>query len=91
MDAVWNRFLKLNSLLLLSSLPIIQRLVNGIQQNLESHSRQQQVKMSYHLGEDCFFFAYDSNLFIKHVMVPKHVSAASSGIAEDYSDNSQLI
>lgn len=42
MDAVWNRSLKLNCLLLLASLPVIRRLVNGVQQNLQG--KQQQVK-----------------------------------------------
>lgn len=90
MDAVWSRFLKLNSLLLLSSLPIIQRLVNGIQQNLQSRSRQQQVKMSYHLVKTAFSLLMIV-IYLSNVMVPKHVSAASSSIAEDYSNNSQII
>lgn len=90
MDAVWSRFLKLNSLLLLSSLPVIQRLVNGVQQNLQCHSRQQQVKRQngLSLGWRLLFLLM---IFIKCVMVSKHVSAASSGIAKDYNSNSQLI
>lgn len=90
MDAVWSRFLKLNSLLLLSSLSVIQRLVNGVQQNLQFHSRQQQVKRQngLSLGWRLLFLLM---IFIKCVMVSKHVSAASSGIAKDYNSNSQLI
>lgn len=85
MDAVWNRFLKLNSLLLLSKGLLM---VSNKTYNLTADSSGLRWAITW---LKTAFFAYDSNLFIKHVMVPKHVSAASSGIAEDYSNNNQLI
>lgn len=48
MDTVWTRSLKLNYLLLLASLSVIQRLINGIQQNLQS--KQQQGKRQNELS-----------------------------------------
>lgn len=42
MDIDWNRSLKWNCLLLLTSLPVIQRLIYGVQQHLQD--KQQQVK-----------------------------------------------
>lgn len=42
MDIDWNRSLKWNCLLLLTSLPVIQRLIYGVQQHIQG--KQQQVK-----------------------------------------------
>lgn len=58
----WNRSLKLYCLLLLASLPLIQRLINGIQPNLQG--KQKQVERKKGLRFWWRLFAYDGAFLI---------------------------
>lgn len=106
MDTVWNRFLKLNCLLLLAPLPVIQRPVNGIQQNLQSQSKQQQVKRQNGLSfcwRLLFMIVMCGSAGWQQIQAAlclwtsmplssaEHVSVASSDIAKDHNDDSQFL